>query len=169
MDFMPSQTSILILGATGLVGQQILTLALADKRVAVITAPTRRALPAHPKLRNPIVDFAALPSADWWQADAALCALGTTIKLAGSREAFRAVDHDYLLNAAELAKKAGCANFVLNSSLGADPDSANFYLKVKGEIETALAELGFESLTIVRPSLQDGGKPGDYGNGGGVV
>lgn len=154
---MPAQTSLLILGATGLVGQQILTLALAEQRVSVITAPTRRPLAAHPKLLNPIIDFATLPNADWWRADAMLCALGTTIKQAGSRAAFRTVDHDYVLAAAESAKAAGCRTFVLNSSLGADAKSGNFYLKVKGETENSLAGLGFGSLTIIRPSLLAGG------------
>lgn len=151
------QLSIIILGATGLVGKQVLELALSDDRIAEVTAPTRRALSPHPKLRNPVVDYSNLPKDNWWKSDAILCALGTTIKQAGSQSAFRTVDHDYVLAAAELAKAYGCRTFVLNSSLGADAGSGNFYLKVKGETENALAELGFDSLTVVRPSLLDGG------------
>lgn len=158
LSIMPSQQmSIIILGATGLVGSQLLALALLDERIAIITAPTRRPLPAHPKLRNPIIDYGRLPEADWWHADAVLCALGTTIKQAGSQSAFRTVDHDYVLAAAKQSKAAGCRIFVLNSSLGAAASSGNFYLKVKSDIENALAELDFESLTFIRPSLLDGG------------
>jgi uncharacterized protein YbjT (DUF2867 family) len=153
---MPKPISVLILGATGLVGYQALQMALADQRIALVIAPTRRPLTPHPKLQNPIVNFPTLAAADWWKADALICALGTTIKQAGSQIAFRTVDYQYVLDAAKLAKSAGCSTFVLNSSLGADPDSSNFYLKVKGQIENDLQNLDFESLTLVRPSLLDG-------------
>lgn len=148
---------ILLLGATGLVGNRILELALRDERIASITAPTRRALPPNNKLLNPIVDFENLPDAQWWKTDGVLCALGTTIKQAGSQTAFRNVDFKYVLSAANLARAAGSRVFVLNSSLGADHRSKTFYLKVKGETEQALEKLGFDSLTVVRPSLLDGG------------
>lgn len=148
---------ILILGATGLVGQQVLAQALADPSVAQVVAPTRRALTPHPKLLNPIVDFKALPQADWWTADAVVCCLGTTLKLAGSPAAFREVDHDHVLAAARLARSAGTPTFALNSSLGASAGSGNLYLRTKGETENDLAALGFTSLTLVRPSLLDGG------------
>lgn len=155
---MPNQRqSVIILGATGLVGSRLLSLALSDQRITSVCAPTRRPLSAHPKLSNPIIDYGKLPDADWWHADAVMCALGTTIKQAGNKTAFRTVDHDFVLAAANRAKSAGCRTFVQNSSLGADASSGNFYLKVKGEIEQALAKLGFESLTFVRPSLLDGG------------
>ena len=154
---MHATKSIVLLGGTGLVGRQILKLALADEQVGAVTAPTRRHLPPHPKLHNLIVDFNRVDDAEWWAADAVLCALGTTIKQAGSRAAFREVDYTFVVNAATLAKNAGCPNFVLNSSLGADAGSGNFYLKVKGELESALQGLGFASLTLVRPSLLDGG------------
>ncbi|WP_269532111.1 NAD(P)H-binding protein [Chitinimonas sp. BJYL2] len=149
---------LLILGATGLVGGQLLQQALVDPRIDSVTAPTRRPLPGHPKLRNPVVDYAELPAeADWWNADAVACALGTTLNQAGSQAAFRTVDHHYVLAAATLAHQAGTPAFVLNSSLGASLDAGSFYLRVKGEIERDLAALGFASLTIVRPSLLDGG------------
>ena len=148
----------IILGATGLVGQQLLAQALADSRITEVIAPTRKALPASAKLTNPIIDFAQLPEqATWWQADVALCALGTTLKLAGSRSRFIEVDHDYVLQSARLMQKAGTPVFVYNSSLGANPDASSFYLQVKGQIETNLSELGLPSLGIVRPSLLDGG------------
>ncbi|MDZ7812067.1 MAG: NAD-dependent dehydratase [Ideonella sp.] len=148
---------LLLLGATGLVGQQVLAQALADATITQVVAPTRRPLPPHPKLLNPIVDFKALPQADWWAADAVVCCLGTTLKLAGSPAAFRAVDHDHVLAAARLARAAGTLTFALNSSLGAATASSNLYLRTKGEVEDALATLGFASLTLVRPSLLDGG------------
>ncbi len=155
---MKTPKTLLLLGATGLVGKQILSQALASDQVAHIVAPTRKKLDPHEKLTNPIVDFNMLPdSASWWKADAILCALGTTIKQAGSKQAFRQVDYGYVVRAAELAKKARSECFVLNSSLGADAGSGNFYLKVKGELENDLAKLGFKSLTCVRPSLLDGG------------
>lgn len=150
--------TLLILGGTGLVGQQLLKAALADPKVAQVVAPTRRAVPAHPKLNNPIVDSQALPAqASWWRADAVLCALGTTLKQAGSQAAFKQVDHGHVLAAAQLARAAGTPTLVLNSSLGADPAARSFYLRVKGELERDLAQLGFASLTLVRPSLLDGG------------
>ncbi len=148
---------LLILGATGLVGQHVLAQALADPSLVHVVAPTRRALAPHPKLLNPIVDFKALPQADWWATDAVVCCLGTTLKLAGSPAAFREVDHDHVLTAARLARAAGTPTFALNSSLGASAESGNLYLRTKGETEVDLAALGFASLTLVRPSLLDGG------------
>lgn len=148
---------LVILGATGLVGQQVLDLALSDHRIGRITAPTRRPVAERPKLSNPRVDYRNLAGTDWWHADAVICALGTTLKAAGGKAGLREVDFRFVLDAAWLAKRAGVARFVLNSSLGADPDSANFYLKTKGETEQALAAMGFSALTLVRPSLLDGG------------
>lgn len=158
MNSKAQQKTIIILGASGLVGQQLLTQALGDERIGRVIAPSRRPLPAHPKLLNPIVDFECLPATkEYWQADAILCALGTTMRLAGSQIAFRRVDHDYVLNAAKLAHDAGTGCFVLNSSTGSKPDAGSFYLRVKAETERDLANLQFPSLVIVRPSLLDGG------------
>ena len=155
---MNGQKTLLIFGATGMVGQQLLTQALTADCVSRVVAPTRRPLASHEKLENPIIDFEALPdAAPWWKADAMLCALGTTIKLAGSQQAFRHVDHELVLQTAKMAKSAGTPCFVLNSSMGADPGSGNFYLKVKGELEADVSALGFESLSLVRPSLLDAG------------
>lgn len=148
----------IILGASGLVGQQLLRQALANPLMTKVIAPSRTKLPQHPKLENPIVDFANLPAdAAWWSVDIVLCALGTTMKLAGSKERFFEIDHDYVMNAARLAQCAGTTVFVYNSSLGAHPKSGSYYLQVKGKLETDLEELGFRSLSIVRPSFLDGG------------
>lgn len=158
---MSTTRTLLILGATGQVGRHLLSQALAHPQVAQVVAPTRRPLPPQARLHNPVVDFRTLPQAPWWQADAALCALGTTMRLAGSRAAFAEVDHDHVLAAARLARQAGTPTFVLNSSLGARAASGNFYLQVKGRTEDDLAALGFGSLTLVRPSLLDGGPRAD--------
>lgn len=148
---------LLLLGATGLVGRHVLAQALADPRIDSVIAPVRRALPAQAKLVAPIVDFDALPEdAPWWRADAVICALGTTMRIAGSQAAFRRVDHDYPLIAAQLAHRHGTPTYVLNSAVGADRASRFFYNRVKGEVEHALAQIGFRSLTYVRPGLIEG-------------
>ena len=145
---------LLIVGATGLVGSQVLQQALADSRITRVVAPVRRALPAHPRLLAPIVDFEHLPEgADWWRADALVCTLGTTIKTAGSQPAFRRVDHDYPLLAARLAHRHGTPTYVLNSAMGADAGSRIFYNRVKGELEDALKAMDFTALVLAQPSL----------------
>ena len=150
-------TRILLVGATGLVGGHVLAKALADDRIERVVALTRRPLPAHAKLTNPLIDFAALPAdADWWSVDAVICTLGTTRATAGSDEAFRAVDYDYPLAVAKLALRHGAHSFALNSSLGADPHSRLLYPRTKGEVERDLQALGFPSLTIARPGLIGG-------------
>ena len=151
---------LLLLGATGLVGSHVLDQALADPRVTAVTAPTRRPLPQRPGLTAPIVDFEALPQdPSIWAVDAVICALGTTIKAAGSRERFHRVDHDYPLEIARLAKAHGARSFVLNSAKGADVKSLFFYSRVKGETERDIGALGFDSCVIVRPGLIDGPRP----------
>ncbi len=146
--------TVLIIGASGQVGQAMLQLALQDPDILKVVAPSRRPLPAHAKLENPIVDFDKLPKdAAWWKADFALCALGTTLRQAKSKAGFYRVDHDYVLTIAQLAHRAGTPAFGLVSSLGANPASRIFYLRVKGETEQDIAVLGFDSLTIARPSL----------------
>ncbi|MEI7346838.1 NAD-dependent dehydratase [Dickeya chrysanthemi] len=148
---------LLLVGATGLVGHQVLLNALADKRITQVTAPVRRELPAHDKLLAPQVDFEHLPQdADWWRADAVICTLGTTIKAAGSQAAFYRVDHDYPLAVARLAQEHGTLAYVLNSARGASVTSRFFYNRVKGEVERDLAGVGFSSLTLVRPGLIGG-------------
>ena len=150
--------TLLILGATGQVGQALLELALRHPGISRVAAPTRRPLPPNAKLDNPLVDFEKLPEdAAWWKADLALCALGTTLRQAKSRAGFYRVDHDYTLAAAGLARRAGTPAFGLVSSLGADASSRLFYLRAKGETEQALSASGFASLTLARPSLLIGG------------
>lgn len=149
--------NLMIVGATGLVGRHALQIALAHPGIARVVAPVRRSVGGHPKLVAPVVDFDALPpDAPWWAVDAVVCALGTTIRAAGSQDAFRRVDHDYPLAVARLAQRHGARTFVLNSAMGADAGSRIFYNRVKGEVERDLAAVGFVSLTYVRPGLIGG-------------
>ncbi|MEI2455285.1 NAD-dependent dehydratase [Lysobacter firmicutimachus] len=148
---------LLLLGASGLVGGEVLRLALAEPAVSAVVAPGRRALPPQPKLDAPLIDWDALPDqAPWWRADAVICTLGTTMRAAGSQAAFRRVDHDYPLAAARLARRHGARAYALNSALGADPASRIFYNRVKGELEQALRGLDYPSLSLVRPGLIGG-------------
>ncbi len=150
-------TTLMVLGATGLVGRSVLSQALADRSVTRVVAPTRKPLPAHARLINPLVDFEHLPEdADWWRVDVVVCVLGTTIGKAGSQAAFYRVDHDHPLRAAELALAHGARTYALNSALGADPASRVFYSRTKGELERDLQTLGYPSLTFVRPGLIGG-------------
>lgn len=149
---------VMLVGATGLVGGHVLQQLLDDARCDAVVAPTRRPLAvADPVLLNPVVDFAALPvDADWWAVDAVVCALGSTIKQAGSREMFARIDHDYPLQVATLAQAHGAQAFVLNSAMGANAQSRIFYNQVKGRLEQDLRGLGYPSLTLVRPGLIGG-------------
>jgi uncharacterized protein YbjT (DUF2867 family) len=148
---------LMIVGSTGLVGSHALDLALADPRVGEVVAPVRRPLPERPKLRAPLIDYERLPEdSGWWGVDAVICALGTTMKTAGTRDAFRRVDHDHPLAVARLARKHGARIFALNSAAGADPGSPFFYCRVKGDLERDLTPIGYESLTLVRPGLIGG-------------
>ena len=156
---MSRELSLLLVGATGAVGQAVLRQALAEKRITRIVAPTRRPLEAgfvgNPRLLNPVIDFARLPEeAAWWKVDAVVCTLGTTIKVAGSQAAFAAVDRDLPIAFARLAREAGATRYALNSSLGASA-RGSFYLRTKAEAEQGIIDLGFASTTIVRPSLID--------------
>ncbi|MCK9379828.1 MAG: NAD(P)H-binding protein [Sulfuritalea sp.] len=147
---------LLLVGASGEVGRRVLAQALGDQRVAEVVALTRRPLPAAAKLSNVVVDFDALPEdAPWWRVDVVVCTLGTTLRAAGSKEKFAAVDRDLPLRIARLARAAGATRFALNSSLGADARSGNFYLRTKGEAEDSIRALDYPGYTIVRPSLID--------------
>lgn len=144
----------LVAGASGLVGGHLLDTLLESPLYREVHSLGRRALPReHPTLRQHTVDFARLDEVPLPPADDAFCGLGTTIKKAGSQEAFRAVDYDAVLAFARAARKAGAKRFLVVTALGADPRSRVFYNRVKGEVEEALKGLGFESLVIVRPSL----------------
>lgn len=144
---------ILLAGATGLTGQKLLALLLADDSVARVCAPTRKPLPPHPKLENPVGMVSHLIAQWHGQADTVFCCLGTTIRQAGSREAFRMVDYDLPLSLGKHARALGASQYVVISALGADPSSRLFYNRTKGELEVALQKQGWPRLTILRPSL----------------
>lgn len=146
---------VLLLGATGLVGGECLKLLATDLSFGSVVALTRRALiPPSPRVQAHVVNFDDPQSfAPYLDVDVVICALGTTIKKAGSQAAFRAVDYGYPLEFARRARARGARHFLLVSSLGADARSRTFYLRVKGELEAALQTLGYPALTIVRPSL----------------
>lgn len=147
--------SVVLAGATGLVGREMLTRLLADASIGVVHAFVRRQLNLqHPKLAEHLVSFAALPR--FPPVDEAYLALGTTIKAAGSQAAFRAVDFDASLAVARAAQDAGARRVGLVSAMGANAHSKIFYNRVKGEVEEALRELSFEALVIARPSLLTG-------------
>ena len=147
--------TVVLAGATGLVGQEILLGLLADETVAAVHALGRRALALqHPRLISHVVDFTALPPLP--ALDEAYLALGTTIKVAGSQAAFRAIDFDANLAVARAAQAAGALRVGLVSAMGADARSRVFYGRVKGELEEALTALGFEALVIARPSFLAG-------------
>jgi uncharacterized protein YbjT (DUF2867 family) len=148
----PASRTALVAGATGLVGREILSGLLADDSVAAVHVLARRALAVqHPKLTTHVVDLAALPPLP--PCDEAYLALGTTIKVAGSQSAFRAVDFDASLAVARSAQAVGAKRLGVVSAMGADARSSIFYNRVKGELEQALAGLGYEGLVIARPSL----------------
>lgn len=151
----PAARNAWLVGATGLVGRELLALLLASDGYARVHVLLRRAvadLPESPKLLTRVVDFGALPG-DLPAADDVYIALGTTIKVAGSQDAFRKVDFDYVVNVARAARAAGASRLAVVSALGADPNSRVFYNRVKGEMQTAVAQLGFESVVIAQPSL----------------
>lgn len=147
----------LVAGATGLVGGLLLTRLLAAPAYGHVVAVTRKPLGfAHPKLREIVTDFDTLESAiaaSGEKVDDTFCALGTTIKRAGSRQAFRRVDHDYVLAFARAAKNAGAARFLLVSAIGSSARSTIFYSRVKGETEQAVSTLGFAATHIFQPGM----------------
>ncbi|WP_439859834.1 oxidoreductase [Pseudomonas sp. MBLB4136] len=144
---------ILLAGATGLTGEHLLDRLLSEPTVARVVAPSRRPLAAHAHLENPVGELLELlPQLDG-AIDTAFCCLGSTIKQAGSQEAFRAVDHDLVLAFARRARELGARHLLVVSALGANPQSSVFYNRVKGETEQALQAQDWPQLTLVRPSL----------------
>jgi uncharacterized protein YbjT (DUF2867 family) len=148
--------SALVVGATGLVGRELVRHLIGEPGFARLVLLARR-LPDGPssqRVETVVTDFDRLEaSGGAFAATHVFCALGTTIKQAGSRERFREVDYGYPLRVAQLARDAGARHYLLVSALGADPRSRVFYNRVKGELEAAITRVGFSSVTIARPSL----------------
>jgi uncharacterized protein YbjT (DUF2867 family) len=153
---------IVIIGATGLVGAKLTSRLLEDESMELHGVLRRSSGRSHPRWNEHLA-----PPGDWPAivaaigADAAVSVLGTTMRKAGSRAAFRAVDLDMVVAFAAAARGAGADRFVALSSVGAHPRSSNFYLRTKGEMESAVAALSFERLDIFRPGLLRGTREGD--------
>jgi uncharacterized protein YbjT (DUF2867 family) len=147
-------STVLLAGATGLVGSNCLRLLLTGTAFERVVAVVRRPLPAiHDRLQALVTEFEALAGHPPVPGRAGLCALGTTMNKAGSKEAFRRADHDAVLSFARWARAGGAGTFVVVSSAGASPKSRTFYLRVKGETERDLEAIGFPRLVILRPGL----------------
>jgi uncharacterized protein YbjT (DUF2867 family) len=145
----------MVAGATGLVGQAVLAALLADKNYRAVHTVGRRApTQQHPKLTNHIVNFAALPELP--RVDDVFICLGTTIKVAGSQKAFRAVDYESVVALASAALARGAIKLGVVSAMGADAKSPIFYSRTKGEMEDALVSMGYPSLSIAQPSMLAG-------------
>jgi uncharacterized protein YbjT (DUF2867 family) len=145
----------IISGATGLVGEQLLTQLLDDPFYGKVIAVVRKPLElTHEKLEQKLIDFAQLPAAiAGLQADVGYCCLGTTLKKAGSKEKQYIIDHDYVVWFARGCHNAGANRFVVVSSIGANAGSSNFYLRTKGEMERDLQKIPFNGLFILQPSF----------------
>jgi uncharacterized protein YbjT (DUF2867 family) len=152
--------SALIVGATGLTGGLLTDMLCADDYYTEIHVLTRRKLEStSSKVINHIVDFDTLPEVSLdFHVDDVYCCLGTTIKKAGSKEAFYRVDFEYVINTAKLGLKLGAKQFLVVSAIGADSKSSFFYNRVKGEMEEALKTLGYTAVHIFQPSLIGGNR-----------
>ena len=152
----PTSTRVaLVAGATGLVGRAILALLLADQRYSTVHVVGRRA----PDLQHPKLAAHISASLTNWTCPAVndvFIALGTTIKIAGSKAAFKAIDGDMVVAIASAAKASGASRLAVVSAMGASAQSSVFYNQVKGRMEAAVSQLGFETLAIARPSLLAG-------------
>jgi uncharacterized protein YbjT (DUF2867 family) len=151
--------AVAIIGSSGVVGSRVMHHLLSRSGVGPVVALGRRPAPLqHERLVSRVVDIQSaraiapeLPDNLW----GAISCIGTTLQKAGSKSAFRAVDHDAVLAFAEAARGKGAQRFLLLSSIGASARSRSFYLQTKGQTEDGLATLGFPQLTILRPSLID--------------
>lgn len=152
------EKTAIVIGATGLVGSNVVKLLLQDERYQKVKVFHRRTTAiSHPKLEEHIIDF---DQVDNWKhlltGDDLYSALGTTIKKAGSQEAQYTVDFTYQFEAARAAAENGVKKYSLVSSAGANDQSSLFYSRLKGELDEAVKELPFEVTTVLRPSILDG-------------
>lgn len=145
----------LVAGSTGLIGNLLVRNLLEDQYFStIVTLGRRESSIKHDKLQHLIIDFGDLSSCkEIPKGDSAFCCLGTTMKKAGSKAAFYTVDYTYVLNFAKFAFSIGCRQFHLVSAMGADQKSLFYYNQVKGQIEEAIREVGFDVVHIMRPSL----------------
>lgn len=160
---MSDQTRVVLVGATGLIGRAVMAEAVGRLDIHLVAVARREVpLPKGARMEMLLSDTGHWPDAiAAGRPDAVVIALGTTIKtVGGDRQAFRAVDHDLVLECAAAAKAAGARQLIVVSSVGAQFSSKNFYLSVKGEVEDKLAKLYFDRLDIIRPGLLRGKREG---------
>ncbi|MCH2023075.1 MAG: oxidoreductase [Saprospiraceae bacterium] len=143
----------LIIGASGMIGTELTQLLLGDERYSKVNVLVRTPLEIQDEKLNQIRYNFDWPEAELVKGDELFCCLGTTIKKAGSQAAFRKVDYDYIYQTAKLSLENGIKKIVMVSSIGANINSKVFYSRIKGEIEAAISQLGFETCHILRPSL----------------
>lgn len=158
-----NKKTAIIIGATGLVGSQVLLLLLNDERYEKVKVFHRRSTGIqHPKLEEHVIDFDHIEE---WKAmligDELYSALGTTIKKAGSQEAQYTIDYTYQFETAQAAAENGVKRYSLVSSAGANPRSRGFYPQLKGKLDAAVEDLSFEITTILRPSFLEGDRQED--------
>lgn len=152
----PERKKAVLLGATGLVGGQLLKILLESEAYSQVVTITRKALPEHGKLKQVVVthlDEMSEHKEVFTDASDVFCCLGTTIKKAGSQAAFRKVDYDYPVLAAQLAKEFGAQRYLIVTAMGANASSKIFYSRVKGEAEAAIRALQLPAVSIMQPSL----------------
>lgn len=143
----------IVLGATGLIGKKVTEHLLKNDTYSTVIILVRKPLNInHPKLKQHIFNYDAIDNT-LLKGDDLFCCLGTTIKTAGSKEAFRKVDLDYVVNVAKAAKENGINHFTVVSAMGANKNSTVFYNQIKGEMEESIKSIGFNSTYIIRPSL----------------
>jgi len=150
----------LIAGATGLVGKSLLNQLLADDQFEKVVIITRKLIDIkNSKLIQKLIDFDSVESLKPdFPIDDVYCALGTTIKTAGSQDAFYKVDFTYVVNLGKWCEANGVKRFLIVSAMGANPKSGMFYNRVKGEMETAVSQLNILQIQIFRPSLLMGNR-----------
>ena len=155
------KTAILA-GATGLIGSQLLPLLLREDSYNAVIALSRKPLMySHSKLQNIIIDFDTLENnANQLKGDDVFCCLGTTMKQAGSQQAFRKVDLEYPVSLATISRRQGATQFLLVTAMGANKGSSIFYNRVKGEVQEAIESIGFETFRIFQPSMLVGPRIG---------
>jgi len=143
----------IVLGATGLIGKKVTEHLLKNDNYSTVIILVRKPLNInHPKLKQHIFNYDAIDNT-LLKGDDLFCCLGTTIKTAGSKEAFRKVDLDYVVNVAKASKVNGINHFAVISAMGANKNSTVFYNQIKGEMEESIKAVGFNSTYIIRPSL----------------
>lgn len=157
----PTSKTALVLGATGLIGDLLTHLLTESARYDTVKVLVRSSLTwKHPRMQEVLFDYER-PNGLLTQADDVFCCLGTTMKKAGSKEAFRKVDYQYPVDIARRALENGAKQFAIVTSMGADPESSFFYNRVKGEVERDLTAMRFPALLIFRPSLLLGNRRND--------